>query len=178
MIKLSDWATEEQRQSFERAIAHLKQSEAFRELWNELYYNEAGEMFIIRIVDDNTNFDLRNGTTINWNPTRGLIMGDGITIQSAAMGLAHEMGHAAQFLEGLFTSETSFTDGVRARLEADNLLRFETPIARQLGEPIRAHYHDHSGFHIMNNSTHHRIRYNPFWNFRSQHPMTININWR
>ena len=42
--------------------------------------------------------------TKHWDPLSGLILGDGKSIQSAALGLIHEMGHASQDLNGLLTT--------------------------------------------------------------------------
>jgi len=99
-------------------------------------------------------------------------MGDNRSVQSAAMGLAHELGHALQHIEGVLdplinpmgTPTRAQQRTRRARIEADNLLRFETPIARELGEPTRISYDDHNRFYRMNNSIHFRTtasnRYN------------------
>ena len=82
-------------------------------------------------------------------------MTDGVGVQSAALGLAHEMGHAAQHLDGTYDEFVEkYKDFARELLEEDNLAKYETPIAKQLGEPTRSHYNDHNGVRTMNNSTH------------------------
>jgi len=78
----------------------------------------------------------------------GIIMRDGISTTSPAMSLAHEMGHAAQELDGEINGKT------RGEIEEANLKKYETPIAKQLGEPTRATYNDGRGKRKMNNSTH------------------------
>jgi len=76
--------------------------------------------------------------TINWDPTSGLVVGHpqsrSMQVQSAALTLAHEMGHIIQYIEGRQFTHTN------AANEADVLARFETPIARELGEPTRLRY--------------------------------------
>ena len=91
---------------------------------------------------------------------------------SAALVLAHEMGHAAQNLKGMFaalianeaipraecnTRIRRERDDILAGLEANNLKRFEIPIAEYLGEPMRRSYGRAIGMRRMRNSTHHRI---------------------
>lgn len=180
-IELPSDTTQEQRDAYNRAITYLNRSEVFRGLWQTL--EDATEVFTIAFTYNHfMRFD-HETRTIFWDTTSGLIMLDGAAIQSAALGLAHEMGHAAQYLEGHAFFDDMTQDN-RALLEAENLRRFESPIARQLGEPTRARYFDDAGVHRMNNSTHHRIIYTPNWNSRSPFagnsriPMTIDINWR
>ncbi|MCL2436583.1 MAG: type III secretion system effector protein, partial [Clostridiales bacterium] len=108
--------------------------------------------------------------TINWNPTAGLRLTDN-RIMSPAMALAHEMGHAMQHLEGLFDENTRLTDAFIAEIERDNLRRFETPIARELGEFWRSEYsHGLRLHHGLSNSTDwgHMVATHTFW--QSAHP--------
>ena len=73
-------------------------------------------------------------------------MKDRTSVQSAALALAHEMGHGAQLLDG-------YRDGKKSewRVEANNLRLYEKPIARELGEPTRVRYGATSGRQTMNN---------------------------
>ena len=80
---------------YENAIRYLMQSEEFRNLYHTL--ENAEEVFIISPnFSGGTNFR-PHSQTINWNPARGLILVDN-SVQSAALALVHEMGHAAQYL--------------------------------------------------------------------------------
>lgn len=58
------------------------------------------------------------------------------------------MGHGAQHLDGEFSGKTV------DQIEAANLEKYETPIAKQLGEPTRASYNSIKGMRRMNNSIH------------------------
>jgi len=104
-----------------------------------------------------------NTRTIHWDPTSGLLLPCG-AVQSVALGLAHEMGHALLHQEGHISYTTNSAADI-ALEEAENLRRFESPIARQLGEPTRAGHHIGTA-HRMNNSTHfttvhQRARFSP-----------------
>jgi len=170
-IVLSSDATEEQRRAFERAIAYLNQSETFRELWNILQYG--GETITIAFTNNlrGTGYAPEIRTVI-WHPTGGLILYDGISVQSAALGLAHEMGHAAQHILGIsYYMESLAWPGntlLLRRMEEDNMARFEIPIARELGEPIRMNYRTSMGVWNMANSTDWGILHTrPRWHYLS-----------
>ena len=131
-IELAHGTTEWQRNQYERALHYLHQSAIFRDLYQLLM--DSSFTFTIQFYTfsgdrDGPTFDFATGI-IRWDPTGGVRVGD--NVMSAAMTLAHEMGHAAQFLEGMFSDGTS-----RSRIEADVIARFETPIANQLGEFTR-----------------------------------------
>ena len=80
------------------------------------------------------------------------------------------MGHAAQDLSG-DAKQLGYNDDL---LEPMNLGKYESPIAKELGEPIRENYYDVTGTMDMENSTHFRT-YSPidrpwwfywlFWNW-------------
>ena len=76
-------------------------------------------------------------------------MKDGTSIQSPAMGLAHEMGHGAMYLDGWYDGSKT-----RDQRESTNLKTYETPIAKQLGQPTRAKYLDAKDAQRMSNSIH------------------------
>jgi len=154
---------EEALRQFNRALEHLKQSEIFRDLYNRL--QNASEIF--HVVFNNLGFsyfDFRD-LIISWDSTSGLLMRDGTSIQSPAMQLAHEMGHAGQFLDGWYSNRSmSVINAQRQTREADNLRRHETPIARQLGEPTRSRYRHGIDGVTMENSIHFRTTHRvPFW---------------
>jgi hypothetical protein len=74
---------------------------------------------------------------------------------SAALVLAHEMGHGAQHLDGgLDVWLANGTLNNRLKVEEANVKKYETPIAKQLGEPTRASYEQAKGEYRTNNSTH------------------------
>jgi len=80
------------------------------------------------------------------------------------------LGHAAQHLEEhpYFTAWIADPQGdtVNLRLENDNLSRFETPIALELGEFVRTYYGDASGAIRMDNSTDWGILHTrPSWHY-------------
>ena len=93
--------------------------------------------------------------------------------------LAHEMGHAAQDLDGTINDLMGDIDLV----EANNLEVYETPIAKELGEPIRRHYDDWTKVMDMQNSTHFittSVRpwwyYLFFWNWGKPSKVAIDHN--
>lgn len=96
---------------------------------------------------------MHGSRTIYWNPTSGLILGDRKSVQSAAMGLAHEMGHAGQHLDFGDAEYRLFFSYNLHRLEELNMNYVDTPIALQLGEPVRGAYNDAVGFYDMPSST-------------------------
>ena len=101
-------------------------------------------------------------------------MSDGISVMSAAMALAHEMGHGAQHLDGgldeyiaakadVSKADATGADAAKVRLfvaqillEDRNVEDWEKPIANQLGEPTRKNYVSHKGHIRMSNPNHHR----------------------
>ena len=120
-----------------------------------------------------------SSNTIYFDVYSGLIVGDGISTQSAALGLAHEMGHAAQDLDGIYGNFEINRD----MREADNLVMYETPIATELGEPTRSHYEDYWGIMRMQNSTHYITKgqrpwwhYIAFWNWGKPKEIAIDHN--
>ena len=161
-IILAAGATKVQIAEFERALAFLKQSETFRELFQLLY--DAEEIITIAFVDNHIMGYNPNTRTIYWDPTSGLIMRDRTSVQSAALGLAHEMGHAAQHLKGLLDTFIADPSPLNEfNMEQENLELFEIPIAMQLREPTRTWYSDQRGTIRMNNSIHFRTSANrPF----------------
>jgi hypothetical protein len=150
-IVLASNATEAQRRQYERAIAHLRQSETFQELYD--FLQNSGITVTIAFINTNDMWYDPNTRTIHWDPTSGLLLPSS-AVQSAALGLAHEMGHALLHQEG-HISYTTNTAADIALEEAENLRRFESPIARQLSEPTRSGHHIGTA-HRMNNSTHFR----------------------
>ena len=135
-------ATAEQIKSYETAVFYLKQSARAKELIEKL--EGAPEVFTIDFIESTNeryDWDLK---TIKWNPKNGLIVkskekSSGVTggLQSPALGLAHEMGHAEQDILGTFNKYSDETE-----CERDNLDRNEIIIANELNEPVRQNYKD------------------------------------
>jgi hypothetical protein len=142
-----------QEQQWQMALEHLNRSEVFRDLWSTL--NNSTERITVRFVYNHGMSYNPDTKTINWDPTSGLIMENEKSIQSAALGLAHELAHVALHLEG-HISYTYPTWGNIMLEEAELLQRFETPIARQVGEPIRTFYGEEIGVQRMNNPIHYQ----------------------
>lgn len=162
IIQLSSSATEDDVAQYERAVGYLKTSEDGAALIERL--EDSTVVFTIVFIDETDERGMRYEPytqNICFDPYFGLVIGDGTSVMSAALCLAHEMGHAAQHLDGgVFTKENMLL------METLNLKTYETPIANQLGEPTRGLYTDTRGCQRMNNSTHHRAIYNrPWWHY-------------
>lgn len=158
-IYLSSSATEDEIEQYERAVGYLKTSEDGAALIERL--EDSTVIFTIVFIDETDERGMRYNTshTIYFDPYFGLVIGDGTSVMSAALCLAHEMGHAAQHLDGELYGE-------RLDIEQANVDKYETPIAKQLGEPVRGDYKNTKGGMRMNNSTHHRTTYNrPWWHY-------------
>jgi hypothetical protein len=148
IIELSSKATEAEKQAYERAIAYLQTSETATALIKLLM--DSPEVFTIvfnNTFDTNYNPHTR---TINWDPTGGAVLGKSVI--SPAVALAHEMGHGAQQLAGTIESRR-YTRKEILLIEKDNLLSYETPIAKELGEYTRKNYLDAKGWYRVSNST-------------------------
>ena len=135
VIKLSSAATDAQKREYERAIKYLKTSATGKALIKKL--EDAKETITITFNKKHNDVYTIETRTIAWDPTSRLVLGDGKSVQSAALGLVHEMGHAGQHLDGTYFSFASYEDR-----EADNLKNCETPIATELGEFTRKNYDD------------------------------------
>ena len=102
--------------------------------------------------------------TIYWDPHSGLAIESKPLIQSASIGLAHEMGHTAQDIDNLYNHLSEYDRRERKQIEREenhNLETYENPIATQLGEATRDYYDDFKGSIKMNNSIHHFAVYKP-----------------
>jgi len=137
---------------YNRAIEYLMQSDTFRAMYEML--QASPEIITIVFITNNDTRYRFGRREILWNPTTaGILVGN--YVMSPAMGLAHEMGHAAQHLDG---TRDRIWSTYRSRdrnnaLERDNLNRFESPIARELGEFQRRNYLDGVGFVTVETST-------------------------
>ncbi len=128
------------------AFAYLSQSRAGAELIQRVGSMESSTMIRVSTEIAETGahqvplIEGRFGTIIEWDPTRGMVTDAG-GVQSPAIALAHELGHAL------------FREDVREMLKIkagpyDDATEFsaiefiENPIAQSLGEPTR---NSHSG---------------------------------
>ena len=157
IIELSTDVNDGDAAQYNLAVGYLKNSELGSELIEKL--ESSTKVFtIVFISDDNMRYE--PGTrTIYFDPYSGLVMKDQTSVQSAALGLAHEMGHAAQDLDNEL-------NGMQYDIEYANVAKYETPIAKQLGEPVRKDYTDAVACRRMNNSIHYTTTYcRPWWHY-------------
>jgi len=125
------------KEQYDRAIAYLSEkSSTFADLYKIL--TDSPDVIWISFNNNQRNEFVAEGDFnkdyIYWDPRHGLVLGDD-TVLSPALILAHEMGHAEQWINGGYLSKV--LDGT---VESDNLSRWENPIARQLGEYVRTDY--------------------------------------
>ncbi|MGM9601728.1 MAG: RHS repeat domain-containing protein, partial [Faecousia sp.] len=162
-IVLDPNATDEQIEQYERAIAYLKTSDTARRLIERLENSSCAIIIIFIEEGPDVQMSYRpESNAILFDVYSGLYVGNKGEIQSAALGLAHEMGHAAQDLDGELDSSAIW------QTENANLKKYENPIAMELGEPTRKHYLDTRGIVTMNNSTHYVAMVEhkrPFWHY-------------
>ena len=158
VIVLSPDATKEQTEAYEKAVAYIKKSPTGKQLLEMLEASDV--IFTIVFIDDGDDVGYNaEKKIIRFDTNSGLVMKDGTSVQSPALGLAHEMGHAAQDLTGVLSNCV----GIEFMIEPFNLRDYETPIAKELDEPIRENYGDWTGYMDMNNPTHHRTTYIRPW---------------
>jgi hypothetical protein len=126
-------ATEQQKKDLSEAIDYLKRSPTGFRVVSELEKSPTE----YAVDFNNSDKDQYSSKTkrIDWDPLSGLKTGKG-EIQTPALGLGHEFGHALQDQSGRLAGRT------RAQIEAENLANTESPIAKELGEPIRGSYGD------------------------------------
>ncbi len=138
VFELDPNATPEELEDYYAAINYLlKNSETFRKLYQKML--TSGRMVYITFNDDRgeSRFDTKGGkNTIIWDRDAAVHVGTKNKNQNAALGLAHEFGHFAQVIDGYFLYMK-----YRPR-ENDNLKKWETPIAKELGLPFRDSYLD------------------------------------
>lgn len=160
IIVLSPDTTEEQEREYDRAIAYINTSEKGKKLIECL--ETSAEVFTIVFVDDDNMYYESSTNTIYFDINSGLVLGDGKSVQSAALGLVHEMGHAAQYLDGTINDLQGYVELIEALI----LENYETPIAIELGEPTRLFYNSYSGYMDMQSSTHFiTTSSRPWWHY-------------
>jgi hypothetical protein len=135
IIELSSDATEAQIKAYETAIAYLMNSPTFQALFQLLM--DATEVFTITFNDIFDDYYDNRTRTISWDPTGGLILGDNRSVMSAALALAHEMGHGAQHLNGEYPA-MYLTDDQKLILEEANLLIMKYLLVKNLVNTLEA----------------------------------------
>jgi len=138
-----------EREEYHKAIEYLMRSRTGRELIRTL--DESDVVFRIVIIsagDRHGSYYNPLDKTIYWSPYQGLETRKGI--QSAAIALAHEFGHARRHLEGVQIyydgsgdmDEETFNRVIRIPEENRIIRTVDNAIARQLREPRRKGYND------------------------------------
>ena len=160
VIVIAESATDEEIEQYERAVAYIKKSDVGKALIEKLERSDI--VFVIILATDGKSKFNSEDHTITFNVYGGVLMADGISVQSPALSLAHEMGHAAQFIDGEIKPpvivDMPLMNYPNELIESGNLIQYETPIATALGEPCRNHYLEGIGIRTMNNSTHYRTQ--------------------
>ena len=159
IIELCENATPAQTQQFNDAIRYLQTSETGAELIRIL--EESPEVITVTfITDPNHNAYFPGTRIVQWDPRQAPILGNGYHVASPAIVLAHELGHAAQELDGIF-DELNWDVGA---IEAHNIETWEIPIGTELGEFTRTHHADVSGWLVVDCPTAWGIRHrNHYW---------------
>ena len=155
--------TNAEKEQFYRAIEYLKTSADGQALYEKL--NNSNVCIWISFNDQHLDITTPNVhsnlCTIKFDPYSGLTLEDGVSTQSSAVCLAHEMGHVAQYIDGYYYSMNY------DEREVDVISKYETPIATQLQEPTRASG-DVGTPRRMNNSTHYitsDYQSRPVWHY-------------
>ena len=160
-IVFASGSTPEQKAAFNMAINYLREGSTTARELIEIIEN-GGER--ITIIFNNSRvstylmYGRTYGRTIHWDPTAGLDVLQGFRrgsispgTMSAAMVLAHELGHAAQHLDGALIRDPTRSELIE--IENANIERWERPIAQELGEPWRNVYQQGVGMRRMRNPT-------------------------
>jgi len=133
-IILSPEATDAQKKEYYDAIDYLKSSPTATSLIERL--ENSSHVITVDFINDHEDAYDTVTKIVFWDPGSGLITGQG-GIQTPALGLAHELGHAEAHTNGSLDGKSI------GQIEAENLSRVETPIAKELGEPVRRFYLDY-----------------------------------
>ena len=155
IIRIDKYASQEQIAEYNEAIKYLSTSRRGKELIQKL--EESPMIFTIEFNYSNNDAYDPESNVIKWDSNSGLETGSG-DIQSAALGLIHEMGHAEQDLKGKFNPVFQIANkeekkSAKLLLEEENLATTENVVATQLNEPKRRSYLDYKGVKTMSNST-------------------------
>lgn len=143
-LELAQGTSEEGRQQYNAAIAHFY-AHGMGDLIDKLEAHP-DTIYIHIVTDGKAQFDPGDAShvRIDWDPKSGLYVAQGPrdtwesdskggVIQSPAMGLYHEFGHAWGYLTGVYK------EGIKEEMRV--IKQYEIPAARKLDEPIRFRYH-------------------------------------
>lgn len=147
---------------YKQALAYLQGSGTAQAMVKELegcnydifvlVQKEAYSMFVHQEVACQHGIE---GSVIVWDPvaTVTAFNKDAATMQSPAIGLAHEMGHGVQWVKNrgwylAYVNRVLQEQNQKAKLviENDNITTYETPVASELGEGTRKDYNTSSNF--------------------------------
>ena len=154
LIKIQENADPKDIEAYEKAILYLSKSERAKQIIQELQASPI--IFTIVFNDDDFDAYMFDSQLILWDSDSGLVTGVG-DVQSAALGLIHEMGHAEQYINGKFKdfpTDKEKGDILKKSLEEENLEKTENVVASQLIEPKRKSYDDSVATRTMKDSTH------------------------
>jgi RHS repeat-associated protein len=127
-------------QSYDQAITYLNQDPETARMISLLEGGGRGNIMVRTNLVHNDSFDPVTNT-VNWDPTSGLVTTSG-GVQSPALGLGHELAHAAG-LRSLTSNLSLIPAGGYGNLEEFRVISFwEVGAATRLGEGIR---YDHLG---------------------------------
>jgi len=136
--------TKQDKADLNDALKYLQQTDASGKAVSPTATKLIGKMkegATIHIIHDgNDSYDPNTGV-LNWDPKSGLKVTSGQGIQSAALGLAHEMDHEVNGTVGKPTG-----DGYQNSEEKRVITGSETTIAHDLHEPTRT---DHYGSTVV-----------------------------
>jgi hypothetical protein len=162
-------ATDSDKADLDAALNYLSQSPEGAEMIREAIENGVGINFI---HDGNDKFDSDNNT-INWDPRSGLeatMNGQVSGVQSAALGLAHEMAHAND-PNAWWEKDVATNDSYANLAEAHAIKDVEDKIASELGEPTRDGHYGRT-MDRMNNSTDHLVQNGTVGDYYAWDPST------
>jgi hypothetical protein len=131
ILELAPGTGSQEEALYNKAIEYIKSSKDGARLIEKLDQSET--VYTIRVVSEVDDYNSEK-KEIRWNPYSALDI-DG-KLQSSAMGLAHELGHALQDDLGMYEGRS------QQDLEDEILQFIELPIGVGLNEPLRKNYSD------------------------------------
>jgi hypothetical protein len=149
---VANYRNDQDKKNYNESIDYLSQSDTFSEMYDKL--EKTDEVFTVNFNDENAMYFDSNTKNIQYDPHSGLLIKSNNGIQSPSLGLAHEMGHAKQYLDGYLQKVNSKYKGPKntekykqykiKKIEEPNT-KVEGKIAKDIGEPSRQNYKDTAG---------------------------------
>ena len=130
-LVLAEGTGRKERELYNQAVDYLRSSESGEKLFDKI--EQSSTVFKVEVKAGRSSYYPKD-KTVTWNPYSGLDI-DG-ELQSSAIGLAHELGHARQDDLGLIPEYEE------EKLEQQVVDYIEKPITRELNEPTREKYSD------------------------------------